>query len=93
MHFLNCAHSDFAASRSAQPSGLLVESWNSPRLLFAHGPEVLAALAGQMLRIRGKPVCDRLNRGATRPHTDAATALGVCVYIEFRDSCSGGPSL
>ena len=41
-----------------------------------------------MLRIRGKLGCDRLSRGTTRPHTDAATALGVCIYIEFRDLCS-----
>ena len=46
-----------------------------------------------MLRIRGKLGCDRLSRGTRRPHTDAATALGVCIYIEFRDLCSVGPSL
>ena len=34
----------FAAFRSAQPSCLLMESWSSARLLFAHGPEVLTSL-------------------------------------------------
>ena len=47
----------------------------------------------QKLRIHGKPGCDRLSRGTTRPHTDAATAFGVCIFIEFRDSCSAGPSM
>ena len=61
--------------------------------LFAHFPEVLAVSRNQMLRICGKLGCDRLSRGTTRPHTDAATALRVCIYIEFRDSCSVGPSL
>ena len=40
-----------------------------------------------MLCIRGKLGSDRLSRGSTRPHTDAATELGVCINIEFRDSC------
>ena len=46
-----------------------------------------------MLCLRKNLECDRLSRGTTRPHTDAATALGVCIYTEFRDSRSVGPSL
>ena len=37
----------------------------------------------QMLCIRRKLGCDRLSRGTTRPHTDAATALGVCILDEY----------
>ena len=56
---------------------------------FAHGPEVLTALAEPDALHRGKQ--PQLRNDMT--HTDAATVLGVCIYIEFRDSCSVGPSL
>ena len=36
-----------------------------------------------MLRIRGKVACVRRSSGSTRPHTDAATALRVCILVEY----------
>ena len=72
----------FTALRSAQPSGLLVESWSSPRLLLLMVGRSWPRLRNQMLCIRKKLECDRLSRGTTRPLTDAATALGVCIYTE-----------
>ena len=53
----------FAAFWSAQPSGLLMESWSSPRLLLLMVQRSWPRSRNQMLRIRGKLGCDRLSRG------------------------------
>ena len=37
----------------------------------------------QMLRIRGKVACVCRSSGSTRPHTDAATTLRVCILVEY----------
>ena len=99
---LSCATNVFpelCALGFLQPSGLrslpvcLWKVEGSPRLLLllvqGSGPRS----RNQMPCNCGKQGSDRLSRGTTRPHTDAATAIGVCMYIEFRDSCSVGPSL
>ena len=50
---------------------------------IAHCPEVLAALAEPDAPHSRKSSCVCRSSGSTRPHTDAATALRVCILVEY----------
>ena len=69
MHFLSRSHSEFRSLPVCAGFRSAYGKLEFSTTLFARA-EVLAALA-------------RRSSGSTRPHTDAATTVWVCIFVEY----------
>ena len=70
-------------SLSQPPLGSAHEIWSSPRLLLHMVQRSRPQSRNQMLRTRGSIGCVCRSSGSTRPHTDAATTLRICILVEY----------